>query len=59
MVDAFTEAAEAEGLIEDFIVLNGDGSVPQQQSQLAGLILRGVDAIANNAASETALNDIV
>lgn len=62
MVDAFTEAAEAakaEGLIEDYIVLNGDGSVPQQQSQLADLILRGVDAIAINAASETALNDVV
>ncbi|WMS41981.1 ABC transporter substrate-binding protein [Acuticoccus sp. MNP-M23] len=62
MVDSFTEAAEsakAEGLIGDFIVLNGDGSVPQQQSQLADLILRGVDAIAINAASETALNNIV
>lgn len=62
MVDAFTEAAEAakaEGLISDFIVLNGDGSVPQQQSQLADLVLRGVDAIAINAASETALNEIV
>ncbi len=62
MVDAFTEAAETakqEGLIEDFVVLNGDGSVPQQQSQLADLILRGVDAIAINAASETALNDVV
>ena len=62
MVDAFTEAAEAaktEGLIADYIVLNGDGSVPQQQSQLADLILRGVDAIAINAASETALNDVV
>lgn len=62
MVDAFTEAAEkakADGLIADYVVLNGDGSVPQQQSQLADLILRGVDAIAINAASETALNDIV
>lgn len=62
MVDAFTEAAEAakeQGLIEDYVVLNGDGSVPQQQSQLADLILRGVDAIAINAASETALNDVV
>ena len=62
MVDAFTEAAEAaktEGLIADYVVLNGDGSVPQQQSQLADLILRGVDAIAINAASETALNDVV
>ncbi len=62
MVDAFTEQAEkakADGLIEDFVVLNGDGSVAQQNSQIAELILRGVDAIAINAASETALNDIV
>jgi ribose transport system substrate-binding protein len=62
MVDAFTEQAEkakSEGLIEDFVVLNGDSSVAQQNSQLAELILRGVDAIAINAASETALNDIV
>ncbi len=62
MVDAFTEqaeAAKAEGLISDYVVLNGDGSVAQQNSQLAELILRGVDAIAINAASETALNGIV
>jgi ribose transport system substrate-binding protein len=62
MVDAFTEqaeAAKAEGLIADYVVLNGDGSVAQQNSQLAELILRGVDAIAINAASETALNSIV
>ncbi len=62
MVDAFTEqaeAAKADGLIADFVVLNGDGSVAQQNSQLAELILRGVDAIAINAASETALNDII
>ncbi len=62
MVDAFTEQAEtakAEGLIADFVVLNGDGSVAQQNSQLAELILRGVDAIVINAASETALNSII
>lgn len=62
MVDAFTEqaeAAKAEGLIADYVVLNGDGSVAQQNSQLAELILRGVDAIAINAASDSALNDIV
>ena len=62
MVDAFTEQAEAAkagGLISDYVVLNGDGSVAQQNSQLAELILRGVDAIVINAASETALNDIV
>jgi ribose transport system substrate-binding protein len=62
MVDAFTEqaeAAKAEGLISDYVVLNGDGSVAQQNSQLAELILRGVDAIVINAASETALNSII
>jgi ribose transport system substrate-binding protein len=62
MVDAFTEQAEtakAEGLIADYVVLNGDGSVAQQNSQLAELILRGVDAIVINAASETALNSII
>jgi|HigsolmetaAR204D_1030405.scaffolds.fasta_scaffold05666_3 ribose transport system substrate-binding protein len=61
MVDAFTEAAEkakAEGKIADYVVLNGDGSVNQQSSQMAELILRGVDAIAINAASETALNSM-
>lgn len=61
MVDAFTAAAEkakADGKIADFIVLNGDGSVNQQNSQLADLVLRGVDAIAINAASETALNSL-
>lgn len=43
MVDAFTEqaeAAKAEGLIADYVVLNGDGSVAQQNAQLAELILR-------------------
>jgi ribose transport system substrate-binding protein len=62
MVDAFVEQAEtakAAGLIADYVVLNGDGSVAQQNSQLAELILRGVDAIVINAASETALNSII
>lgn len=62
MVDAFTEAAEqakTDGKIADYVVLNGDGSVNQQQSQLGELILRGVDAIAINAASETALNGVI
>lgn len=61
MVDAFTaeaEKAKAEGKVEDFVILNGDGSVAQQNSQMAELILRGVDAIAINAASETALNGL-
>lgn len=62
MVEAFEEAAEealADGLISDYIVLNGDGSVVQQNSQMAELILRGVDAIAINAASETAVNGVI
>ena len=62
MVTAFEEAAEqakAEGLIGDYIVMNGDGTVVQQQAHMAELILRGVDAIAINAASETALNGVI
>ena len=62
MVDAFEAAAKqakAEGKIADYIVLNGDGSVAQHNSQMAGLILKKVDAIAINAASETAVNGII
>ncbi len=62
MVTAFEEAATAaksEGLISDYIVMNGDGSVVQQQAHMAELILKGVDAIAINSASETALNGII
>lgn len=62
MVTAFEEAAEqakAQGLISDYVVMNGDGSVVQQQAHMAELILRGVDAIAINSASETALNGII
>lgn len=62
MVTAFEEAAtaaKAEGLIGDYIVMNGDGSVVQQQAHMAELILKGVDAIAINSASETALNGVI
>src|SRR3954465_2256822 len=62
MVDAFEAAAKqakADGKIADYIILNGDGSVAQQNSQLAELILKKVDAIAVDAASETALNGVV
>jgi ribose transport system substrate-binding protein len=62
MVEAFTAAAEqakAKGEISDFIVLNGDGSVNQQMSQLSDLILKHVNAIAIDAASNTALNGII
>ncbi|MBV9489227.1 MAG: ABC transporter substrate-binding protein, partial [Verrucomicrobia bacterium] len=62
MVDAFKEAAEQakkDGRIADYDIENGDGSVNQQVSQMNGLILRHVDAIAINAASPTALNGVI
>jgi ribose transport system substrate-binding protein len=62
MVTAFETAAKqakADGTIADYIILNGDGSVAQQNSQIAELILKGVDAIAVDAASETAVNGII
>jgi ribose transport system substrate-binding protein len=62
MVDAFEDAAKqakSDGRISDYVVLNGDGTVNQQNSQLGALILKHVDVIAINAASETALNGVV
>ena len=62
MVEAFEAAAKqakAEGKIADYLVLNGDGSVSQQNSQIAELILKKVDAIAVDAASEAAVNGII
>jgi ribose transport system substrate-binding protein len=62
MVDAFeavAKQAKADGTIADYIILNGDGSVAQQNSQIAELILKKVDAIAVDAASETAVNGII
>lgn len=62
MVEAFEAAAKqakSQGLIGGYVILNGDGSVSQQNSQLAELILKGVDAIAVDAASETAENGII
>lgn len=62
MVDAFKEAAEKakkDGLIAEYDIENGDGSVNQQVSQMNGLILRGVDAITINSASPTALNGVI
>jgi ribose transport system substrate-binding protein len=62
MVEAFETAAKqakAEGKIEDIVILNGDGSVAQQNSQIAELILKHVDAIAVDAASESADNGII
>ncbi len=48
MVDAFQAVAaqaKKDGVISDYIVLNGDGSVNQQMSQMGDLILRHVDGI--------------
>ncbi|HAX99554.1 MAG TPA: sugar ABC transporter substrate-binding protein [Candidatus Atribacteria bacterium] len=62
MVDAFVEAAEeakAKGLIKDYIVVNGDGTINQQISQMNSLILQKPDAICINAASPTALNGVI
>jgi ribose transport system substrate-binding protein len=62
MVEAFEASAKdarAAGKIADYVILNGDGSVAQQNAQLAELILKGVDAIAVDAASETAVNGTI
>ena len=62
MVDAFRKTADQakkDGLISDYIVLNGDNSVSAQISQMIDLILRKPDVILLDAASLTALNGVV
>jgi ribose transport system substrate-binding protein len=62
MVDSFTEAAQQakdEGYIKDFEIQNGDNTVNTQIAQINSFILEGVDAICINAASSTALNDVI
>jgi ribose transport system substrate-binding protein len=62
MVDVMQKAAneaKAQGLISDFIIDNGDGTVNTQLSQLSSLILSHPDAILINAASPTALNGAI
>ncbi len=62
MVEAFEAAAKqakADGKIADYVVLNGDGTVAQQASQIGELILKKVDAIAVDAASESAVNGVI
>ena len=62
MVESFTNAAEEAkkaGLIADFIVQNGDNTVNAQIDQINSFILEGVDAICVNAASSTALNNVL
>jgi len=62
MVESFEAAAREakdKGMIRDYLILNGDGSVNQQIGQISDLILKHVDAIVIDAASETALNGII
>ncbi|QGY32912.1 ABC transporter substrate-binding protein [Pantoea cypripedii] len=62
MVNSFEEEAKKakeQGLIADYVVFNSDGTAAQQSSQVAQLILKGVNAIAIDAASETALNGVI
>ena len=62
MVEAFEAAAKqakSEGKIADYIVMNGDGSVAQQNSQIGELILKKVDVLLVDAASETAVNGVI
>jgi ribose transport system substrate-binding protein len=62
MVEAFEAAAKqakSEGKIADYIVMNGDGSVAEQNSQIGELILKKVDVLLVDAASETADNGVI
>lgn len=62
MVESFEAAAKqakSAGQIADYIIANGDGSVAQQNSQIAELILKGVDVLLVDAASETAVNGVI
>lgn len=62
MVGSFEEAAKAakeQEQIADYIIMNGDGSAAQQSSQIGELILKGVDVLLVDAASETAINGVI
>ena len=62
MAESFEEAAKqakSQGLIADYVILNGDNSVGQQMQQMSDLILKHVNAITINAASLTALNGVI
>src|SRR3954469_5091862 len=62
MVESFEAAAKEakdKGQIADYVIVNGDGSVAQQNSQIAELILKGVDVLLVDAASETAVNGVI
>lgn len=62
MVQSFEAAAQAakkDGLIKDYVIVNGDGTQNQQVAQMNSLILQGVSGIAMDAASPTALNGTI
>lgn len=62
MVDSFeavAKQAKADGVIGDYIIENGDGSVNQQIAQISDLILRKVDVIVMDASSENATDGII
>lgn len=62
MVDVMQTAAneaKKQGLVSDFFVVNGDGTVNTQLAQLNSLILSHPDVILINAASGTALNGAI
>lgn len=62
MVSSFTQAAEEakkEGYISGYEIQNGDNTVNTQIAQINSFILKKVDAICINAASSTALNDVI
>ncbi len=62
MVTSFTQAAEEakkNGYISSYEIQNGDNTVNTQIAQINSFILKKVDAICINAASSTALNDVI
>jgi len=52
-------AAQKQGMIGSYSVVNGDNTVSQQIAELDSLILKHVSAICLDAASETALNGVI
>lgn len=62
MVDLFTAAADkakADGAIGGYYIANGDGSPNQQIAQISDLILKGVNVLIIDPASEAALNGVI
>ncbi len=53
------EEAKQDGLIADYEIQNGDGTVNNQIAQINTFILEGVDAILIDPGSTTALNNVL